>query len=201
MQTLSRYPYQVLGWLFFLQLAAAFVGRSLGPLVILIGADLSLTKVQVGLLPSALFLGQFIATLPAGFLSDYFGIRKIISSLVFLVGIGFVFFTYSTTFLTAVLFVIIAGMGYGGIHPVTNKGILEWFPPSNRGLPMGIKQMSVTLGSALASLILLPVSTEVGWRITLGSVSAFLLVIALVSFFRLKNIDRNMACLFFESFI
>ncbi|SDZ81407.1 hypothetical protein SAMN05421743_101298 [Thalassobacillus cyri] len=60
-------PWRMLLWLLMAQIMVAFIGRSLGPLGVLIEEDLSLTKAQVGLLPSALFLGQAVASIPTGF--------------------------------------------------------------------------------------------------------------------------------------
>ncbi|UQX55553.1 hypothetical protein M5V91_07760 [Cytobacillus pseudoceanisediminis] len=48
-------PWKMLLFLLLAQLMVAFVGRSIGPLGVLIGEDLSLTKSQIGMLPAALF--------------------------------------------------------------------------------------------------------------------------------------------------
>jgi MFS transporter, ACS family, hexuronate transporter len=55
--------WQMLIWLLIVQILVAFVGRGLVPLGVLIGADLSLTKAQIGMLPAGLFLGQALASI------------------------------------------------------------------------------------------------------------------------------------------
>ncbi|MFB3167653.1 MFS transporter [Neobacillus sp. 179-C4.2 HS] len=82
-------PWRMLLFLLVAQLMVAFVGRSIGPLGVLIGEDLSLTKSQIGMLPAALFLGQAVASVPAGFLTDRYGSRKLLLMAAFCLGLGF----------------------------------------------------------------------------------------------------------------
>ncbi|MFB3167652.1 MFS transporter [Neobacillus sp. 179-C4.2 HS] len=78
-------------------------------------------------------------------------------------------------FWAVLLMVMIGGFGYGSMHPVTNRGIIYWFSLKQRGTAMGIKQMGVTAGAALAGLILLPLGAEYGWRPVLFSACILLL--------------------------
>ena len=88
------------------------------------------------------------------------------------------------------------------MHPTTNRGILYWFPQRSRGTAMGIKQMGITVGSALAALLLLPLAKEFGWRPSLFISCLVLLAIgALVAYYyqdasesaikRAPSISRN----------
>lgn len=71
----------MLGLLLAAQVGVALVGRSLGPLAPLTQDDLSLSKAQVGMLPAAMFLGQGLISLPAGFLVDRHGSRRLLLGL------------------------------------------------------------------------------------------------------------------------
>jgi MFS transporter, ACS family, hexuronate transporter len=169
-------PWRMLLFLLLAQLMVAFVGRSIGPLGVLIGEDLSLTKSQIGMLPAALFLGQAFASAPAGFLTDKFGSRRLLMAAAFFLGIGFLIMTFLSQFWAVLLLVILGGVGYGSMHPITNKGIIDWFSLKQRGTAMGIKQTGVTAGSALAGLILLPLGAEYGWRPVVFGACVLLLV-------------------------
>ncbi|GLB60023.1 MFS transporter [Cytobacillus sp. NCCP-133] len=169
-------PWRMLLFLLLAQLMVAFIGRSIGPLGVLIGEDLSLTKSQIGMLPAALFLGQAIVSVPAGFLTDIAGSRKLLVLASAFMGLGFLLMTLLHQFWLVLLLIIIGGLGYGSMHPITNRGIIYWFPLKQRGTAMGIKQTGITAGSALASLILLPLSVTFGWRSVL--LIACLLLIA-----------------------
>ncbi|MDQ0218740.1 MFS transporter [Peribacillus cavernae] len=160
-------PWHMLYWLMFAQLMVAFVGRSIGPLGALIGSDLSLSKAQIGLLPAAMFLGQATASIPVGFVADRIGSRILLLYLSFCLGISFMLLTFLSLFGAMLFLIFIGGLGYGGMHPVSNRGIIYWFSQKQRGTAMGLKQMGVTGGSALAALLLLPLSVSIGWRTAL----------------------------------
>ncbi|GHH98897.1 MFS transporter [Neobacillus kokaensis] len=175
-------PWRMLLFLLLAQLLVSFVGRSIGPLGVLIGNDLTLTKSQIGMLPAALFLGQAFASVPAGFLTDRFGSRKLLITAAFLVGLSFLVMTLLGQFWAVLLFVILGGIGYGFMHPITNRGIIDWFSIHQRGTAMGIKQTGVTAGSALAGLILLPLAVEYDWRSVLLGACLLLLISGCVSY-------------------
>ncbi len=183
----SSEPWRMLLCLLLAQLLVAFIGRSIGPLGVLIGNDLSLTKSQVGMLPAALFLGQALASIPAGFITDQVGSRKLLLVISFCVSLSFLLMTFSMQFWLVLLLVVIGGLGYGSMHPVTNRGIIYWFPLNKRGVAMGIKQTGITTGSALAGLLLLPIGAAYGWRPTLAIACILLLIGGIVSFYFYKD--------------
>lgn len=179
--------WQMLLWLLAVQVLVAFVGRGLVPLGVLIGNDMSLTKAQIGLLPAGLFLGQALASIPAGFLVDRLGSRRLLLALSLCLGINFIASTLLTNFATMLIFVVLGGLGYGAMHPVSNRGIIYWFSQKQRGTAMGIKQMGVTLGSALSAVVLLPIATSFGWRTAVICASFLLILTGFVSFFRYRD--------------
>lgn len=165
----------------FSQLLTAFVGRSLNPFAVYIGDSLQLTNFQLGFLPTALFLGQFLATLPMGFFADYIPTHRLILLLMLTVGGGFFLFaTVQQTYIFALLFITIAGLGYGGMHPVTNKMLIQLYPAQKVTFPMGLKQMSITLGSALSSILLLALAAKVGWQWAIKGAAIGLIMFAFV---------------------
>ncbi|WP_079526234.1 MFS transporter [Halobacillus hunanensis] len=175
-------PWKMLLWLLMAQIMVAFIGRSLGPLGVLIEEDLSLSKAQVGLLPSALFLGQALASIPAGFVTDRVGSRPLLLVLSLCLGTSFLVMTLQSAFWLVLLLVMIGGLGYGGMHPTTNRGIIYWFSQKQRGTAMGIKQMGITFGSALSAILLLPLAASYGWRPVVFIACLGLVVIGLIAF-------------------
>ncbi|WP_301109331.1 MFS transporter [Sporosarcina sp.] len=179
-----RTAWKMLIWLLIAQVMVSFVGRSLAPLTILLGKDLSLSHTQIGLLPAALFLGQSFSAIPSGLLVDRLGSKKQLFGTVVLLGISFILISFTTHFVLLLLVVVVGGGAYAAIHPTTNRGILYWFPQHSRGTAMGIKQMGITAGSAMAALLLLPLAKEIGWRPALFVSCIVLLILgALVSYY------------------
>ena len=194
--------WKMLVWLLIAQVMVSFVGRSLAPLTILISEDLTLSNTQIGFIPAALFLGQSLAAIPSGLLVDRLGSKKQLFGTVVLLAISFILISFSTNFFVMLLVIIVGGGAYAAMHPTTNRGILYWFPQRSRGTAMGIKQMGITVGSALAALLLLPLAKEFGWRPSLFISCLVLLAIgALVAYYyqdasesaikRAPSISRN----------
>ncbi|MEK4384605.1 MFS transporter [Solibacillus sp. FSL W7-1464] len=174
------------------QLFTAFVGRSLNPFAAYIGESFALSNFQIGFLPTALFVGQFIATLPMGFIADKVATHRLLLMLMLIVGSGFLLLaTIEGNYFITLFFIMLAGIGYGGMHPVTNKMLVQLYPIEKIALPMGLKQMSITLGSALASILLIAIAEDFGWRHTIAMASLFLMIIGLVVYFILRPYEEN----------
>ncbi|WP_158735748.1 MFS transporter [Alteribacillus sp. YIM 98480] len=180
-------PWRMLGWLLFTQVLVAFVGRSLAPLGVFIGDSLMLTNAQIGMLPAALFFGQFAVSIPSGMLVDRVGTRPLLLALSLCLALSFFFAALTSHFVLLLLFVVIGGLGYGAMHPTSNRGILYWFERRSRGTAMGIKQMGVTVGSALASLLLVPLSAAYGWRPVFIGAAILLSAAGIISFLRYRD--------------
>ncbi|WP_051353070.1 MFS transporter [Thalassobacillus devorans] len=184
-------PWRMLLWLLMAQIMVAFIGRSLGPLGVLIEEDLSLTKAQVGLLPSALFLGQAVASIPTGFLADRFGSRPLLMVMSATLGFSFLLMTLQHNYGWVLLLIMIGGIGYGGMHPTTNRGIVYWHVQKQRGTAMGIKQMGITFGSALAAILLLPLAETHGWRIVVLYACIVLIITGVVAYYLYRDPEQG----------
>ncbi|WP_020007317.1 MFS transporter [Salinicoccus albus] len=183
LNTTNKYqPWKMLACLFIIQVFMALVGRSLAPLGPLFEEDLSLSKTQIGMLPAALFLGQALISIPAGFLSDRIGTKNMLILLTLCLGISFASISISSFYPLILSLIMAGGFGYGAMHPASNRGVIYWFPIRKRGTAMGIKQMGVTAGSAIAALVLLPMATQWGWRPVLLVTSVLLIVTGLFVF-------------------
>src|SRR5699024_3410319 len=191
-QAYSKFiSWKMLVWLFIIQLFIAFVGRSIAPLGLVIGEDLHLTKAQIGMFPAALFLGQAIISIPSGIVTDKIGSRKMILFITLLLGTTFFVISVTQSFILLLIFIVFAGFAYGASHPTTNRGIVYWFPQQMRGTAMGLKQMGVTLGSASAALILLPIASNYGWQTATLFASVSLLVVGIFIYFVYKEPENN----------
>lgn len=180
----SKYhPWKMLFYLFMMQLLIAFAARSIAPLGLEIGTDLQLTMAQIGILPSALFLGQSLISMPAGILTDRIGSRKMMLFIALCLGLSFIFMSFTKSLVFILIFILFAGFAYGASHPATNHGVNEWFSANERGTAMGIKQMGVTAGSSLAALLLLPVASRFSWQVSILIAAFSLLIIGLIIYF------------------
>ncbi|WP_170006530.1 MFS transporter [Bacillus fonticola] len=179
--------WRMLALLLITQICVALVGRSLAPLGVLIGEDLSLTNAQIGMLPAALFLGQSFVSIPSGLLVDWFGSRRLLFVLSLCLGVSFAFMAFVSTFWLLLFWIFLGGCGYGAMHPTSNRGILYWFDKRSRGTAMGIKQMGVTGGSALAAILLLPLAVAIGWQWALIFAGLLLVLVGFVAYWLYRD--------------
>jgi fucose permease len=135
--------------------ALAFLGIYLGAFQRLldeIAADLSLTKVVMGFIVTAHFIGFFTGPFIAGELSDKYG-RKIIilsSLLTFLAGLIFILVSFNISMLVAGVFLIGAGFG-------TTEGsittLLTDAEPQDSNRIINVSQVFFGLGAAAGPFI------------------------------------------------
>lgn len=149
------------------QIFVCFGGLTIPPLIPFIQSELKLNYTQLGSIMTFMYLGAMIISFPAGWLTDKLGVKKMIFfSQVFM---GFFVGLYSLTgnYLTAILFALIIGLGYGMINPPTTKGILVLVGKKNRGLAMSVKQTGVPIGGAVAAGLLPSFAILYSWKYSL----------------------------------
>ncbi len=129
--------------------------------------ELRLSNSQVGAFTSALSLSWALSCFLIGRVSDALGKRKtililsttIFSSMSFLSGMA-------STFAMLLATRLLMGVAEGGVMPISQALIMAEVDSERRGLAMGVMQNfgSNLLGTFLAPLILVAISTAFGWR-------------------------------------
>lgn len=157
-------PWAMLGVLLAAQLAVAYAARAVGPLAPFLEAEFGLSKAQVGMLQSALFLGQVLGGIPSGALTDRLGVRPMLVLSPAGVVLALAGLVVSRSWPWTLAALVLAGTSYAAMHAITNKGILAWFAPDRRGTAVGIKQTGITSGAALAAAIVPALAGRLGWR-------------------------------------
>ncbi|HEU5319332.1 MAG TPA: MFS transporter [Methylomirabilota bacterium] len=153
--------------------AAALAALAVAPLAPFLRADLRLSRVEVGLLLPAVYLGGVLMSLPSGWLADRFGVRPTLALGVALTGALVALATVSPSLPLLLLCLVGAGFGFSVGNPATGKAVLDWFPARERGVAMGVKQTGLTLGGIAGALLLPPLAVKLGWRDALAVAGAF----------------------------
>lgn len=157
----------VVAALFSAQLATALVPFGIGALAPFIRTEYDLTRGQVGLANSLIFACVAACSIPAGSVVDRVGVARSLLLSCTAVAVGSLGLAAFDGYVGLALALMVVGIGYSVISPATNSGVLVAAPARKRGSIMGIKQMGVTMGGALAAATL-PTSVErLGIRPTL----------------------------------
>jgi len=152
---------------------------AVAPLTPFLHESLRLSRVQVGLLLPAVYLGGVLMSIPAGWLSDRYGARLTLAVGETLTGTMAVLAALTPGFGWLLAVLVAGGFGFSVLNPSTGKAVIEWFPPRQRGLAMGIKQTGLTVGGVVSALVLPPVAAVWGWRWAIAAAGAASLVSAL----------------------
>jgi MFS family permease len=142
MEELPTSPYR---WIILLLATLVQVGVSilqqapaaLGPVLT---ADLELSRVQIGLLSSAIWGGMLLTMLPAGLLIDRHGERRLIMGGVTAMALLVLGAKQFSAFVWLLVLFLLASLGASTSAPGGSKAIAAWFPFSQRGSAMGMRQ-------------------------------------------------------------
>src|SRR6266702_7234657 len=129
-----------------------------------ISKDLKLDSEQMGWVFSAFTLAYALFEVPAGYLGDRIGPRKVLLRIV----LWWSFFTAATGWVrnwgallvTRFLF----GAGEAGAFPNLTKALNQWMPLRERTRAQGIMWMSARLGGAFTPLLVFGCLQHVTWR-------------------------------------
>ncbi len=152
--------------------------------------DLHLNKGQMSWVFGAFTLAYALFEIPAGYLGDRFGPRKVLLRIV----LWWSFFTAAlgrmwscgSLIVTQFLF----GAGEAGAFPNLTKTFNRWLPPQERPRAQGIMWMSARLGGALTPLLVYLCLQHVSWRTTFALVGLPGVVWALLFFWWYRDDPR-----------
>jgi len=162
----------------------ALTALAVAPLAPFLLESLALSRVQVGLFLPAVYLGGALMALPAGWLTDRLGVRLALGLGQLLVGAMIALAALSPNLVWLLTLLVLGGFGFSTLNPATGKAVVEWFPPRERGMAMGVKQTGLTLGGLAAALALPPIASVWSWRHALAAAGTLSLIsAALVSIF------------------
>lgn len=131
-------------------------------------AGLGLTRLEIGLLLPAVYVGGLFFALPGGRLADRTGVRTSFLGGLALAGLPLLVAALAPSFAVFLGGLVAAGIGWSLVNPALGRAIVEIFPADERGTAMGIKQMGLTVGGIIAALALPPLAAAWGWRAAVG---------------------------------
>ncbi|WP_249336087.1 MFS transporter [Sinomonas gamaensis] len=107
---------------------------------------------QAGLLASAPTVGTALTLIAWGALADRYGERWVITAGLALTALAALGAVLVPGYIPLGLFGLAGGMASASCNAASGRLVVGWFPRHQRGLAMGIRQMAVPLGTAIAAL-------------------------------------------------
>ncbi|HEK9100687.1 MFS transporter [Bacillus pfraonensis] len=126
--------------------------------------DLDFTKTQIGLLGTIFAWVYATIQLPAGWLIDKYGAKRIYFIAIMLWSVATALTGILNSFFMFIIARILLGIGEAPCWPTGAKITSEWFPKKERGLATGIWDSASKWGPAISPPILIFFMVTFGWR-------------------------------------
>jgi sugar phosphate permease len=114
--------------------------------------DLSL--VQIGVVLDSLWIGTLLTLLLWGLLADRVGERLVLAAGLALCGIALIAAGSAQSFDSLILLVGLAGAAGASVNAASGRAVMQWFPASERGFALGVRQTAIPLGGLISALVL-----------------------------------------------
>jgi len=165
------------------QVSVAAIRLGIPVLMPFIKGELNLSLTQVGLISSVVNGGAAAAGVPAGKAADRFGERLVlgygtIASGIIILGISLV-----ESFFGFLSVLLLTGFATTTCVPAGGRIVAAWFPQRERGTAMGVRQMGIPLGGAVAAVTLPSLAVIFGWRFALALAGVFAIGVGVVVLF------------------
>jgi ACS family glucarate transporter-like MFS transporter len=154
-------------FLLFLATALNYLGRTcVSAAAPMIMRDLRLSNIQMGYVFGVFAVSYGLVEIPAGWLGDRIGQRKMLTRIVLCWSAFTVCTGAVVNFAGLVLTRFAFGAAEAGAFPSIARALSKWFPASDRGRVTGIIFMGARLGGALAPPLATLLVVCWGWRLT-----------------------------------
>jgi sugar phosphate permease len=127
-------------------------------------AHFELTLGQTGIVLAALAIGSTPTLLPWGLAADRIGERIVLASGLGAAAGAIAAAAFVDSYGAFVLLLVAAGAFAASVNAASGRAVMQWFPRSERGLALGIRQANVPIGGLAASLALPPLASGAGLR-------------------------------------
>jgi MFS transporter, FSR family, fosmidomycin resistance protein len=149
-------------------------------------AEFGLSFSQVGLIRTAYTAGMSAFQIPAGFLAERFGERRLLALGTAVTALGFIAAGWAGGFVSLLALLLCAGLGSGVQHPLSSSIVSKAYEDGNRRTALGTYNFSGDIGKAGVAAAIGVLAGLVGWRVagaTYGvlGVAAALAIVPLLS--------------------
>ena len=181
-ETSEKYMWVIVSILLSAQLVMSMGAYAWGPLAPFFRQDFDLTRTQIGMITSAIYLPAIIIALPSGFMVDKLGAKIVLVFCLSIMGFSFCIMPLARSFSIIIICSAASGIGYGMINQVSIKGIMYWCTSRTRATAMGIKQAGVTIGGGVLATFRPPAPRAFGWKTGVLAIGLIMLLMAVAVF-------------------
>jgi len=127
-------------------------------------SEFGLSLTQVGLIRTAYTGGMSAFQIPAGFLAERLGERRILALGTAVTALGFVAAGWAGGFVSLLALLLCAGLGSGVQHPLSSSIVSKAYEDGNRRTALGTYNFSGDIGKAAVAAAIGVLAGLIGWR-------------------------------------
>jgi MFS transporter, FSR family, fosmidomycin resistance protein len=126
--------------------------------------EFGLSFAQVGLIRSAYTGGMSAFQIPAGFLAERWGERRLLAAGTLVTAGGFIVAGWAGGFVPLLILLLAAGLGSGVQHPLSSSIVSKAYETGNRRTALGTYNFSGDVGKAGVAAAIGLLAGLIGWR-------------------------------------
>lgn len=163
-QTKTNFRWKLAGLMFFISFISYMDRVNLSVATPTIMQDLGLSKMDMGMIQTAFFVGYAFMQIPGGIMSEFWGHRKVLA----IAATWWSVFTALTGACSSFISFILArgmfGMGEGPMAPAFGRFIYRWFNSSEKGRASSFMLSGVFFGPVVGPSLTIALMMAFGWR-------------------------------------
>jgi MFS transporter, FSR family, fosmidomycin resistance protein len=126
--------------------------------------EFGLTFAQVGLIRTAYTGGMSAFQIPAGFLAERWGERRLLAAGTAVTALGFIAAGWATGFVSLLALLLAAGLASGVQHPLSSSLVSKAYEAGGRRAALGTYNFSGDVGKAAIAASVGVLAALIGWR-------------------------------------
>lgn len=176
----NKFNWQILLIIMFAGIIAGIYRNGIMTLFPFLQEEYSLTRAQVGLYSTFLYISSTGVAIFSGRFADHWGVKRSMIGGLLLMGIFISLHSLAPTFMFILIFAMLTGFGFSIIVPTSSKGIAEWYPAEKQSTVMGLMTLGFPIGGVIGSLVLPWIGENFGWRTDIILIGALLFLAAIL---------------------
>ena len=157
--------YRVMAWLSLAAVLAYFCRNSVGVAESTIRDQLELSKAEMGWFLGAFFWSYALCQVPAAYVGERFGTRRVLGWSAFLWSLGILLVGSATNLAMLIIAQLLMGVAQAAVFPCAVKSIAAWIPEPNRATACSFLSIGMQLGAIATALLTGRLITVFDWRI------------------------------------
>jgi MFS family permease len=164
---------------------------SLGVMTNELMQDLGLNAASLGLVSAFYYYAYTPMQIPAGFLHDRFGPRRVLTVAILICALGAFFFSFSKGIVDSSAGRFLMGIGSAFSFSGALLLIARWFPPAYFAVLSGIVQLMSSVGAIGGELPLAVAIRHFGWRPSMMYLAFFGVILAIIVWLAVRDAPQD----------